>query len=586
MEATPRTSTRVCLREAWAIAKPYWSGDDRWPGRALLAVIIGLNLGMVWLLVRLNQWNAAFYDALQKVDMAEFWHQLGIFCVIAASYIAAAVYHLYLNQMLQIRWREWMTKHHLDRWLGGRAYYHMQLSDAATDNPDQRISEDIKLFVTLTLRLGLDLLRQIVTLFSFLFVLYALSGVLEFSFAGRHWAVPGYMVYAALLYAVVGTWLTTRIGRPLVGLNFRQQQVEADFRFGLVRFRENAEGVALYGGEADERRRFGGQFAEVVKNWWGLMRAQKRLMWFTTGYNQAAVVFPFIMAAPRYFSGAIQLGGLMQTVSAFGRVQDALSYLVDSYTDIAEWRAVVERLAGFRHGTERAHAEAASGGAIARAPGDPAQLAVDGLALALPGGRQLFGDARLRLRAGESVLVSGPSGAGKSTLFRALAGIWPFGGGRIEVPAGARMLFLPQKPYLPIGALRDVVLYPRGAPDDVTDATIRATLEAVGLPGFAARLDEERHWALELSGGEQQRIAFARALLQRPDWLFLDEATSALDESTEAMLYTLLGERLQGTTVVSIGHRGTLAAFHERRIVVAPDLDGAGPAQVDRRIAV
>ena len=585
MDLTARTSIRACLREAWAIAKPYWSGDDRWPGRALLAIIVGLNLGMVWLLVRLNQWNAAFYDALQKMDMGEFWHQLAIFCAIAAGYIAAAVYHLYLNQMLQIRWREWMTKQNLDRWLAGRAYYRMQLADATTDNPDQRISEDIKLFVTLTLRLGLDLMRQIVTLLSFLVVLYTLSGVLEFSLAGRVWAVPGYMVYAAFLYAIAGTWLTTRIGRPLVGLNFRQQKVEADFRFGLVRFRENAEGVALYGGEAEERQRFGRQFTEVVKNWWGLMKAQKRLTWFTTGYGQTAVVFPFIMAAPRYFSGAIGLGGLMQTASAFGRVQDALSYLVDSYTDIAEWRAVVERLAGFQHATERARAEAAGGEAITRAPGDPEQLAVAGLALALPGGRRLFEDARLRVRAGESVLISGPSGVGKSTLFRALAGIWPFGAGRIELPAGARMLFLPQKPYLPIATLRDAVLYPGGAPDDVTDVNIRATLEAVGLPGLAGRLDEERHWALELSGGEQQRIAFARALLQRPDWLFLDEATSALDESTEAMLYTLLAERLPQTTVLSIGHRGTLAAFHGRRIV-APHLDAAGSAQIGGRIAV
>ncbi|HVP27982.1 MAG TPA: ABC transporter ATP-binding protein/permease [Myxococcota bacterium] len=581
MEPTARTSIRVFLREAWSIAKPYWFGDDRRAGRGLLAVIVALNLGMVWLLVKLNQWNAAFYDSLQNKDMPEFWHQLGIFCVIAFSYIAAAVYHLYLNQMLQIRWRRWMTDHSLERWLGERAYYRMQLADRGTDNPDQRITEDVKMFVTLTLRLGLDLLRQVVTLFSFLFVLYSLSGVLELTLAGHGIHVPGYMLYAAILYAIVGSWLTTRIGRPLTRLNFEQQRYEADFRFGLVRFRENAEGVALYGGEGDERRRFGRQFGEVVRNWWEIMKAQKRLMWFTTGYGQAAVVFPFIMAAPRYFSGAIQLGGLMQTASAFGRVQDALSYLVDSYTDIAEWRAVVERLAGFRHATESARSEAVASTGIARAVGAPTRLAIEGLTLKLPDGRPLLQGAHTAFRAGESVLVSGPSGTGKSTFFRALAGIWPFGAGRVEVPEGARTLFLPQKPYLPIATLRDVLLYPGGAAQGVDDATIRATLEAVGLPAFASRLDEDRHWALELSGGEQQRIAFARALLQRPDWLFLDEATSALDEATEGRLYALLRERLPETTVVSIGHRGTLGAYHARRLVFDPGAAGGGLGGVE-----
>jgi len=582
---TPRTSVRVFLRETWAIAKPYWFGDDRWPGRGLLAAIVSLNLGMVWLLVKLNQWNAAFYDALQNKDMPEFWHQLGIFCLIAFSYIAAAVYQLYLNQMLQIRWRRWMTDHSLERWLGRRAYYRMQLTDAGTDNPDQRITEDIRSFVLLTLRLGLDLMRQVVTLFSFLFVLYTLSGVLELRFGGRDWAIQGYMVYAALLYALVGTWITTKIGRPLVGLNYRQQQVEADFRFGLVRFRENAEGVALYGGEGDERRRFGRQFAEVVSNWWNIMKAQKRLMWFTTSYGQAAVVFPFIMAAPRFFKGEIQLGGLMQTASAFGRVQDALSFLVDSYTDIAEWRAVVERLAGFRLATERAHADAAASAGIGHVAGAPQRLAIDRLSLALPDGRRLLDDAQAAFRQGESVLVSGPSGTGKSTLFRALAGIWPFGEGRIELPAGARTLFLPQKPYLPIATLREAVLYPGGPAEGVGDAAIRGALEAVGLASFSGRLDEERHWAQELSGGEQQRVAFARALLQRPDWLFLDEATSNLDEASEAQLYALLRERLPDATVVSIGHRGTLAAFHARRLVFAREAGAPGTLSGEERAA-
>jgi len=577
MDATARTSLRVFVRELRAIAAPYWRGDDRWKGLGLLAVIVSLNLGMVGLNVLLNLWRAAFYNAIQNKDLPAFWRQLAIFGGLAAAFIAAAVYQLYLNQMLQIRWRRWLTEHSLDRWLQSRAYYKMQLVDSGTDNPDQRITEDIKAFVMLTLRLGLGLLRESVNLVSFVTILYGLSGVLEFRLGGRDWSIAGYMVYVALVYALFGTWLTAKIGRPLVGLNFHQQRFEADFRFGLVRFRENSEGVALYRGEPDERRRFLGQFGAVVENWWQIMKAQKRLTWFTSGYGQAAVVFPYIMAAPRYFSGAIQLGGLMQTASAFMEVQSSLSYFVDAYTDIAEWRAVVERLAGFREATQRAHDLEDSRTGVYPAEGEASNLSLHGLTLELPDGRHLLDGAHASLRAGESVLISGPSGAGKSTLFRAIAGIWPFGRGRIALPAAARTLFLPQKPYLPIATLRDVVLYPGGAPDGAgDDAAIRATLAAVGLPALATHLDEEGNWALRLSGGEQQRIAFARALLQRPDWLFLDEGTSALDEATEGYLYGLLRERLPTTTIVSIGHRSTLAAFHDRRLAIEPAKGGNG----------
>ena len=575
MQERARPSLRSFLRDAWSIARPYWSSDDRWRGRGLLAAIVGLNLGIVYLLVRVNTWYAAFYDALQNKDADAFWHQLGLFAGLATAYVAAAVYQLYLNQMLQIRWRTWLTEHSLDLWLRDRAYYRMQLVQVGStgpDNPDQRIADDVKLFVALTLRLGLDLMRQVVTLFSFLAVLYTLSGVLELTLAGRTWSLPGYMVYAAILYALAGSWLTARIGRPLSALNFRQQRVEADFRFGLVRLRENAEGVALYSGEDDERRRFRRQFAEVVKNWWGIMQVQKRITAVTSFYGQAAVVFPFIMAAPRFFSGAIQLGGLMQTVSAFGRVQDALSYLVDSYVDIAEWRAVVERLSGFARAAQRAHADSGATTAIERGEGDFGRIALDGLKLSLPGGGSLLDAGDAVLRSGESALISGPSGAGKSTLFRALAGIWPFGSGRIELPYDARLFFLPQKPYLPIASLREVVLFPEGRADS---AAIGEALSAVGLAALAGRLDEERNWAQELSPGEQQRIAFARALLQRPDWIFLDEATSALDETSEAQLYALLRGHLPDATVVSIGHRSTLAAFHARHIRLAPTSAGS-----------
>jgi len=385
--------------------------------------------------------------------------------------------------------------------------------------------------------------------------------------------VPGYMVWTALVYAIVGTWVTSRIGRPLVQLNFEQQRYEADFRFGLVRFRENAESVALYHGENAELRGFQARFGAVVRNFWEIMRRQKRLTWFTAGYAQAAVIFPIVVAAPRYFRGAIHLGGLIQTATAFGQVQDSLSFIVSSYTDIATWRSVIERLVGFERSLAQVRSEPAGGG-IAHLEDDGARLALEGLDLELPDGQPLIGGVNLSLARGDTVLIGGRSGTGKSTLIRAIAGIWPFGRGAVRLPRRARILVLPQKPYLPIGALRDVVSYP----GEANDATLREALEAVELPELVGRLDEADHWALRLSPGEQQRIAFARALLQKPDWLFLDEATSALDEATEARLYGLLRERLPDTALFSVGHRGTLRRFHARELAVRSE--GKAPAHI------
>jgi vitamin B12/bleomycin/antimicrobial peptide transport system ATP-binding/permease protein len=571
------TGLRRLLRAAWDIARPYWFSEDRWAARGLFLVVVALNLGIVYINVLLNQWSNTFYNALQDKDYAVFVHQLIRFSWLAGLYIAAAVYQLYLNQMLQIRWRRWLTERYLRAWLTDGSYYRMQLVAGETDNPDQRIAEDIRLLISGTLDLSIGGMRAVVTLVSFVAILWGLSGPLTVPLGSSSITLPGYMVWAALLYAIVGTWLTDWIGRPLVRLNFDQQRYEADFRFGLVRFRENTEGVALYRGEADELRGFRERFEAVVRNWWGIMRQQKRLTWFTAGYAQAAVIFPFIVAAPRYFRGEIPLGGLVQTASAFGQVQHALSFIVSSYTDIAEWRSVVERLVGFERALERVRSQAAAGDGIQRGDGDAARLAVEGVELDLPGGQPLVAGVNLSLARGDTALLSGPSGAGKSTLVRAIAGIWPFGRGDIRVPRDARVLFLPQKPYLPIGTLREVVSYPMPA-GGVDDATLRETLEAVGLPELAGRLDEAGHWALQLSPGEQQRIAFARALVHKPDWLFLDEATSAVDEATEARLYRLVRERLAGTTVFSVGHRGTLRPFHARQLVVQPN--GSGPASV------
>ena len=577
------TNMRALLRDAWAIARPYWFSEDRWAGRALLVAVIALNLGIVAINVMLNKWNLAFYNALQDKNYDIFLQQLLRFTWLAGSFIVVAVYELYLNQMLQIRWRRWLTDRYLTAWLEGGSYYRMQLVAGETDNPDQRIAEDVRLFIAGasgiggTLGLAIGGMRAVVTLVSFVTILWGLSGAFTLPWIGL--TVPAYMVWAALLYAIVGTWLTDLIGRPLVRLNFNQQRYEADFRFNLVRFRENTEGVALYRGEADELRGFRERFAAVVNNWWGIMRQRKRLTGFQSGFAQIAIIFPFVVAAPRYFRGEIQLGGLVQTASAFGQVQDALSYIVSSYTELAEWRAVVERLAGFGRAIERAHAEAAVEG-IRRTEKDGAALALKDVDLLLPGGRPLMQGVDLTFRRGDNALISGPTGTGKSTLFRAIAGIWPFGRGEISMPAHGRVLFLPQKPYLPIGTLREVVSYPN-LPGAVDDAVLRETLEAVGLSEMAGRLDESAHWALRLSPGEQQRIAFARALVQKPDWLFLDEATSAVDEVGEARLYTLLRDRLPNTTLLSVGHRSSLRSFHTRQLVLTPnDLEPATLAEV------
>ena len=555
------SSKRGFLRDAWRLAWPFWTGNEKWSARALLAAVVALNLTSVWLNVRLNAWNNDFYNALQNYDWAKFWWQFAIFGMIAASLIVVAVYQLYLRQILQIRWRRWLTERFLKDWLADQAYYRMQLDQSATDNPDQRIAEDLDRFTSISLTLSIGLMNAVVTLLSFLFILWTLSGALRIPLGGgSHFDIPGYMVFAAIIYATAGTWLTQKIGSPLIGLLFNQQRYEADFRFSLVRLRENAESVAFYAGESRELDVFQNRFTHVVLNWWNVIRRRKKLTWFTTGYSQLAVVFPFLVAAPRYFSREIQLGGLMQISSAFGQVQDSLSFIVTSYTEIAEYQSVVQRLVGFRAKVDEIAADrhAPQPIEIDRAG---AGVEVNGLDLNLPGGVPLRQDIALAAQPGKPLLVTGPSGSGKSTLLRAIAGLWPFGRGRIRVGDG-HVLFLPQRPYLPLGTLADAIAYP-ALDHQPRRAELEAALHAVGLSYLVDQLDVEGNWAQRLSGGEQQRVGFARVLLVRPDVVFLDEATSALDEPAEAALYRLLREADWRPTIVSVGHHGTLKRFHE-----------------------
>ena len=555
----------------WRLSVPYFRSEDRWAGRLLLAAVIAIELSIVAITVILNDWYNRFYNTLQDRNWSAFVSAILFFCVIAAIYTVLAVYQNYLNLWLQIRWRRWMTQTYLRQWLNTANHYRMQLLGDAADNPDQRIADDLQMFVQSTLTIGVGLLSSFVTLCSFVIILWTLSAAAPLHIAGVPFTIPGYLVWAALIYAVIGTWFTHLIGWPLIPLNFQQQRFEADFRFNLVRSRENAEQIASLHGEAAERERHVDRFSLVVANWIAIMQRQKKLTFFTQSYSQASVIFPYVMVSPVYFSGAMQLGGLMQTASAFNSVQGALSYFISAYRSIAEYQAVVARLDGFESAIEAGRAAALTQPAIEMLPRAGARaITVEHLAVALPKGEPLVDAENLTLPAGERVLVTGPSGAGKSTLFRAIAGIWPFGSGRVTVPADAKVMLVPQRPYFPVATLAAAITYPARA-GTFDDAHLADVLNAVGLSPLVARLYEEAHWNRMLSGGEQQRLAIARALLYAPDYLLLDEATAALDEPAEAQLYRLMQERLKGTAIISIGHRSTLRALHRRRIEIEAD---------------
>ena len=564
---------RSSARNFTSIATPYFRGDDRWPGRILLVSVIALQLFQVWLNVKFNSWYNTFYNALQNKDWNVFIYQLGVFSILAAAFIVTAVYQLYLQQWLQIRWRRWLTKRYLGRWLEQGTHYRMRLKDDQADNPDQRIADDIRQFINSSLDIGIALLGSIVTLVSFVVILWNLSAATPLMIGSKSFEVPGYLVWAALIYAIIGTWVTHLVGRPLVKLNFDQQRYEADFRFSLVRLRENAEQVTLLSGEEAEEGRLRDRFANVVRNWYGIMHRTKRLTFLTAGYNQVAIIFPFLVVSPVYFFGAMTLGGLMQVASAFGQVQSSLSFFVTAYTNIADWKAVLDRLAGFEASIDWARGLDQTAPRVELISDGGDALHVKDLAVSVPSGQEIVRVKDFSIELGERVLVTGPSGSGKTSLFRALGGVWPFGEGSIRIPKGANLLVLPQRPYLPLGTLRGALAYP-GPENSFTPKEIDEVIDAVGLSDLRDELDVTAYWADKLSGGEQQRLSIARALLQKPDWLFLDEATSALDEPAESELYRLLLTRLPNAAIVSIGHRSSLIQFHDRFFELSPEASG------------
>ena len=552
------------FRGFWALFKGYWSSEEKWKARGLLAVVIAMNFAMVYLIVQLNEWYQIFWDALQNYEEERFFPLLGRFSAIAFIYIMIAVYAVYLRQMLQIKWRTWMTENYLRSWMGGQIYYRLQ---DATDNPDQRISEDIGQFVNLSLALLIDFLKQMTTLAAFGVVLWNLSGSFTFNLGGTEIVIAGYMFWFSLIYSGVGTVLARKVGRKLIALNFDQQKYEADFRFSMMRVRENSESIAFYRGEPNELEGFNLKFSNVIKNYWQLMKKTKHLNFYSNGYAQLAVLVPYIMAYPRYFAKEIQLGGLMQISSAFGRVQDALSFFVNAYDTLATLAAVINRLAGFTEHMDDAK-KIRSSVTTATAP----ELKISALNVSLPTGRELLKKLSLQLENAKSLLVTGASGCGKSTLLRTLAGIWAHASGEISLPEKARVMFLPQKPYLPLGTLRRALIYPSAEKNSPPDDALKKVLRLVDLPALVDKLDAAEDWSRILSLGEQQRLAFARVILSKPDYIFLDEATSALDEPREIEMYELLREELPKVTIVSVGHRSTLFKLHDTEL----NLDGAG----------
>jgi putative ATP-binding cassette transporter len=585
------------LRDIWRLAVPYFTTRDigearvwpfryraqeRWIGLSLLIAVIGIELGQVAINVRLSYFGRDWFNAIQDKNAAEFWKQLlFVFSPLAAIGIASAILQLVLRAYLTIRWRRWMTERTIGSWLDGSAHYRMQLTGSSSDNPDQRIADDINLFTTTTFSLGLGLLSKATSLVSFAVILWTLSA--GFTFPGTDMQVPGFLFWIALVYAALVTWLTHLIGRPLISLYFQQQRYEADFRFSLARLREYGEQVALLGGEQTEHLGLSRRFGALIGNFLNIVDCRKKVVAFTASYAQANVVLPYIFVAPYYFAGKVMLGVMTQTAGAFSNVQEALSFFIESYSAIAEYKSVVDRLTSFAASADKARALSTAKPHIEVTADGGKDVAMKDVEVALPKGAKVVRIKDATLHKGESVLVNGPSGAGKSTLFRAISGIWPFGQGSIEVPRGAKVMLLPQRPYVPIGTLRAALTYPAPA-ETFPDALVRSTLEAVRLSQFADRLDEEAHWGQTLSLGEQQRLAFGRALLARPDWLFLDEATSALDEPLEQAMYRLLPERIPGVTIVSIGHRQTLQAFHTRRIELKPAPDGVSEPVDDARV--
>jgi putative ATP-binding cassette transporter len=563
-----RVFDRRFLRDVWRLARAYWASPDaRWGG-LLLTVAVVLELGTVWGNLLVADAERRLLDALAGKDAAGFVAAIATFLAVTLVFLVAATYRIYTRQLLEVRWRRALTADYVGRWLGAHAYLQSELHPGVVDNPDQRIQEDVRDFVASALGLSMSLVAAVATLGAFGVLLWKLSAGFPLTLGASSLHVPGFMLWVAIAYGLLSMWVTHLVGRRLVPINFDRLRFEADFRYGLMRFRDKAETVALSRGEEVERRRALQRFGHIVRNWWALIGAQRNLALLTGGIGAANNVVPVLVAVPGYLAGAITLGTIVQIRIAYGQVSGALAWFVYAYQEIARWRANVERLATLSEVVDDTTLTFAKAG-IRLAPGDPTALRLHRLRIDSPDGRVLLDEADATVRAGDHVVISGPSGTGKTLLLRAIAGVWPFGSGRVEVPTGARMLFVTQWPYVPVDTLRAAVSYP--SPENAfPDERIAEALKLLGLDRLAARLDDVEQWDQLLSPHEQQRLALARVLLHEPDWILLDKATSALDEVSERVVYQVLADRLPKATLVSVAHRPGLERYHPRRWSLTP----------------
>lgn len=549
------------VKALFSLIARYWKSEEKKSAFLYLAGIIGLTIAAVYMTLLLNDWFNEFYSALQNYDAEAVYHGLLKFTGLAFAHIAFSVYAYYLQQSLALRWRQWLTKAYLSRWTAHDMYYRMEMfSKGRADNPDQRISEDINLFTSQTLAFLSGLLRAVTTIFCFIFVLWGLSDPLTVTLGDAEYHIYGYLVWTALVYSVIGTWITHQVGHRLVSLNFVQQKLEADFRYAMVRLRETAESVAFYEGAARENHILGSRFHQLVANTVYIIRKQKQLSWLTNSYGQIAIIFPFVVAAPRYLSKTISLGGLMQVANCFGKVQESMSYFVDVYASLAAWQSCAERLISFDAHMQDIYEETEGREKEIRRQESAVGLQLEDVEISLPTGRVLLSHMNCTIRQGERVIIKGPSGRGKSTLLRVLAGFWPYAKGSLAVSPKEETMFIPQRPYMPMGTLLEATAYPNGTADR---QTLESLLDDCGLSHLRKDLDTEGDWSHILSLGEQQKLAFVRIFLRQPKYVFLDEATSAMDEETENHLYGRLAA-IPGMTIISIGHRSTLDKWHTR----------------------
>lgn len=553
----------------WQLIKIYWQSEHRLSAYSFLIFVLVMSVISVGTDVAITDWYNYFYDALQDYDKRAVIDLLWVFIFIAAISIVIQVYRFYVQQILGLRWRRWLTEQFVSRWLQNRSYYYLETFDKQTDNPDQRIQEDINSLVSYSLDLLIGLVTAVTTIFAFIYILWKLSGTINIPMGALgNLHVHGYLVWVGILYAFAGTFFTFKIGRPLVPLNFEQQRREANFRYAAVDLRSHSENVALYRGEHHQDNVLRKLLYRLLDNWYMIILRQKLLLWYTSGYNQISVLVPLVVALPNYFNKVFQLGGLIQTLAAFSRIQDALSFIVNSYTRIAEWQAITQRLITFLNHMYELEQDALKKNQFDYRKFQQNKIIAKNVTIYTPQNEKLLVNINEEFVHGNNYWVKGISGIGKSTFVRAIAGIWPYGSGEISLPEQKNIMFIPQKFYMPIGTLREAMLFPDKV-FHLPDNELINLLNACGLPDLTSQLHDTKPWSENLSPGELQRIAFARVLIQKPDWVVLDESTSALDLDSEKRLYDLLKAELPHCSVISVGHRPSLEAFHDHQVNMA-----------------